>query len=244
MPNDIHSTAVIGEKVKLGDNIKIHAYVVVDGDTEIGDGTEIYPFAVVGVKPQDKKYRGAETKTIIGKNNRIREHVTIHAGTEDGGNITKIGDNNLIMVGVHIAHDCILGNNIVLANNATLAGHVEVDDGAVIGGLSAVHQFVRIGKGAMIGGLSGIERDIIPFGLAMGERANLSGLNLVGLKRSKMDKDDINHIRKLYSELFEMKDGRLFEQRLTEAKDEYNSDLAKEIFEFIDTSTNRGILKK
>ncbi len=188
----------IGANVALDDNVELVSHVTIDGVTTVGSGTKIYPFATIGLAPQDLKYKGESSRLEIGKNNVIREHATIHLGTEGGGMLTKIGDNCLLMVGVHIAHDCKLGNHIVLANNATLAGHVLVDDYVVVGGLSAVHQFVRIGAHAMIGGMSGSERDIIPFGTVIGTRANLGGMNLLGMRRRGFDKEEIHAVRHFF----------------------------------------------
>lgn len=193
---------VIGADVTLEDNVKIHSHVVVEGNTHIGENTQIFPFASIGHIPQDLKFQGEKSRLEIGKNNLIREHVTMNPGTAGGGMITKIGDNCLFMMAAHVAHDCQVGNHVILANNATLAGHVHVGDFAIIGGLSAVHQFVRIGHHAMIGGMSGIESDVIPYGQANGERANLSGLNLVGLKRRGFSREDIHSLRSAYRMLF------------------------------------------
>ncbi len=203
MENSIHPTAIIedgatlGEGVKvgpycvvaatvsLGDNVELKSHVVVEGSTQIGAGTVIFPFAVIGSMTQDKKYKqGEPAKLVIGRNNVIREHVTMNPGHTEPHKMTKIGDNCLFMVASHVAHDCIVGDNVIMANNATLAGHVEVGDCAILGGLSAVRQFVRIGSYAMIGGMSGVEHDVIPYGTVMGERAKLSGLNIVGMKRN------------------------------------------------------------
>lgn len=198
----IGAFCVIGAEVKLGDNVRLHSHVVVEGNTTIGDGTEIFPFASIGHIPQDLKFHGEKSRLEIGKNNIIREHVTMNPGTEGGGLLTKIGDNCLFMMASHVAHDCHVGNNVIMANNATIAGHVHVGDFAIIGGLSAVHQFVRIGHHAMIGGMSGIENDIIPYGQANGERATLAGLNLVGLKRRGFSREDIHALRSAYKMLF------------------------------------------
>ena len=156
--------SLIGSDVVLGDNCEIHGHVVIDGRTRIGSGTKIFPFASIGLPPQDLKYNGEPSELEIGANNVIREHVTMNPGTEGGGMLTKIGDRCLFMVGTHVGHDCQLGDSVIMANNATLAGHVQVMDYAVFGGLSAVHQFVRIGRYAMVGGMTGVERDVIPFG--------------------------------------------------------------------------------
>ena len=183
---EIGPFCVVGDDVKIGEGTILKSHVVVEGDTVIGKNNIIFPFASIGLEPQDLKFKGEKSRVEIGDNNKIREHVTIHLGTQDGAMVTKIGSNCLLMVGVHIAHDCVVGNHVIFANNATLAGHVEVGDHVVIGGLSAVHQFVRIGAGAMIGGMSGVESDVFPNGLVMGERASLAGLNLVGLKRREI----------------------------------------------------------
>ncbi|MFP4312972.1 MAG: acyl-ACP--UDP-N-acetylglucosamine O-acyltransferase [Alphaproteobacteria bacterium] len=193
---------VIGDDVVLGDNCELAAHVVIDGDTHIGEGTKIYSFASIGSPPQDLKHAGEKTQLRIGKNNKIREHVTMNTGTKDGGGLTKVGDNCLFMVGAHVAHDCIIGNNVILANNATLGGHVEVNDFVIIGGMSAVHQFIRIGAYAIIGGFSGVESDVIPYGRVKGERAHLAGLNLIGLERQGFDKSEIKNLQKAYNQLF------------------------------------------
>ena len=192
----------VADEVTIGDNCVLESHVVVSGSTRIGPGSRIYPFASIGHVPQDLKYKGEASRLLIGSNNVIREHVTMNPGTEGGGLLTKVGDNCLFMVGAHVAHDCQLGDNVIMANNATLAGHVEVGDYAILGGLSAVHQFARIGKHAMIGGMSGVENDVIPYGSAMGNRAHLSGLNIVGLKRRGFSRKIIHNLRKAYRLLF------------------------------------------
>ncbi|WP_114391769.1 acyl-ACP--UDP-N-acetylglucosamine O-acyltransferase [Oleisolibacter albus] len=193
---------VVGPDVELGDGVRLISHVVVDGRTRIGSGTVIYPFASIGLPPQDLKYRGEPSELVIGRNNRIREHVTMNPGTEGGGMLTSVGDGGLFMVGVHIGHDCRVGNGVIFANNATLGGHVEVGDYTVIGGLSAVHQFVRIGAHAMIGGMTGVEADVVPFGLVKGERGHLAGLNLVGLERRGFAKEEIHGLRHAFKQLF------------------------------------------
>jgi UDP-N-acetylglucosamine acyltransferase len=199
----IGAYCVVGEHVELGDGVELYSHVCIDGRTKIGANTKIFPFASLGFAPQDLKYHGEPAELIIGERNVIREHVTMNIGTEGGGMVTQIGNDCLFMVAVHVAHDCVVGNRVIMANNATLAGHVQVGDGAVIGGLAAVHQFVRIGEGAMIGGMSGVEADVIPYGSVVGERANLAGLNLVGLKRKGLEREAIHALRGLYRELFE-----------------------------------------
>ncbi|PWC32480.1 acyl-ACP--UDP-N-acetylglucosamine O-acyltransferase [Azospirillum sp. TSO35-2] len=193
---------VVGPDVTLGDGVRLVSHVAVDGRTSIGAETVIYPFASIGHRPQDLKFHGEPSELVIGARNQIREHVTMNPGTEGGGMITRVGDDGLFMMGSHVAHDCVVGNHIIMANNATLGGHVTLGDYVIIGGLSAVRQFVRIGSHAMIGGMSGVENDVIPFGLVMGDRARLAGLNLVGLERRGFKKDDIHALRAAYRMLF------------------------------------------
>lgn len=235
----IHPSAIIAPTAKIADNVQIGPYCVIDGDVAIGSGTQlvshvtvsghttigrnctIYPFTSLGHPPQDLKFKGEASKLVIGDNNMIREQVTMNPGTEGGGLLTAVGDNCLFMVGSHVAHDCKVGNRVIMANNATLGGHVEVGDHAIIGGLAAVHQFVRIGPHAIIGGMSGVEHDVIPFGSVMGERASLAGLNLVGLKRQGFDRDTIHALRNAYKMLFEEEDGTLAE-RSVKTREHYN----------------------
>lgn len=231
---------IVGPDVKLGDGVKLHPHVVVDGRTTIGEKTEIFPFASIGTRPQDLKFHGEESELIIGANNRIREQVTMNPGTEGGGMVTKVGDNGLFMVGAHVAHDCIIGNNVIMANNATLAGHVIVEDFVIIGGLAAVHQFVRIGSHAMIGGMSGVENDVIPFGSVMGERAHLSGLNIVGMKRRGVPKDEIHALRNAYRALFGA-EGTLGERVDEVAATFKDSDAVQGIIRFIRSEASRGL---
>jgi UDP-N-acetylglucosamine acyltransferase len=193
---------VIGANVELGDGVELMSHVVVAGHTTVGADTKIFPFAALGHPPQDLKYKGEPTRLIIGANNVIREHVTMNPGTAGGGSITRVGSHGLFMVATHIAHDCQVGDHVVMANNATLGGHVHVGDFAVLGGLCAIHQYVRIGRFAMIGGMSGVENDVIPFGSVMGERARLSGLNMIGLKRRGFSRKDIHDLRTAYRLLF------------------------------------------
>jgi UDP-N-acetylglucosamine acyltransferase len=193
----------VGPDVILGDNVRLISHVTIAGRTHIGAETTLYPFASIGHPPQDLKYKGEPSRLIIGGKNTIREYVTLQPGTEGGGMVTKIGNNNLFMVAAHVAHDCHVGDHVVLANGATLGGHVHIEDHAIIGGLSAVHQFVRIGAHAIIGGMSGVEHDVIPYGHVKGERAHLSGLNLIGLKRRGFSSEAIQTLRNVYQELFE-----------------------------------------
>ncbi len=236
----IGAFSIIGADVKLGNGVKLHSHIVIDGDTDIGDNSEIFPFASIGTEPQDLKFAGEKSKLIIGKNNKIREYVTMNPGTKGDNLLTEIGDNCLFMISSHIAHDCIIGNNVILANNATLAGHVVVGDFAIIGGLSAVHQFVRIGAHAMIGGMSGVENDVIPFGSVMGERANLSGLNIIGMKRRGFSKNDIHILRNAYKMLFSDQ-GTLIERTNEVAKIFGKNAVVANIVEFINKSSSRGL---
>ncbi len=236
----IGAYSCIGADVVLADNVVIHNHVVLGGKTTIGENTQIFPFASIGLAPQDLKFHGEDTTLEIGKNNMIREHVTMNPGTEGGGSITKIGDDCLFMVGAHVAHDCKVGNHVILANNATLAGHVEVGDYAIIGGLSAVHQFVRIGHQAMIGGMSGIENDIVPYSSATGERASLAGLNLIGLKRRNFSRDDIHALRGAYRMLFASEG--TFEERVSDVVEHFSDNPAvMEIVEFLRADSSRAI---
>lgn len=203
---EIGAYSIIGDDVEIEDNVEIMSHVCVNGCTFIGNKTRVFPFAVLGYQPQDLKYHGEKSQLIIGKNNSIREYVTMHPGTEGGLMKTTVGDGNLFMIGVHIAHDCVIGSNIVMGNNATLGGHVRIDDDVIIGGLSAVHQWVRIGRGAIIGGMSGVERDVIPYGNVKGDRAFLCGLNIVGLRRANIDKREVNSLKKAYEIIFSADD--------------------------------------
>lgn len=230
---------VVGQQVVLGDAVELKSHVVVEGDTEIGNNTVVYPFASIGHIPQDLKFKGEASRLIIGSYNTIREHVTMNPGTEGGGLVTRVGNHCLFMIGSHVAHDCMVGDHVILANNATLAGHVEVGDGAIIGGLSAIHQFVRIGRYAMIGGMSGVDKDVIPFGSVMGERADLSGLNLIGLKRRNIDRDVIHELRGLYKSLFEQESGVL-EERIAQAQSDIQSAEAKELISFLTEDSSRS----
>lgn len=231
---------LVGPDVVLGERVRLLSHVVVEGRTRIGAGTVIYPFASIGHRPQDLKYRDEPSELLIGQNNTIREHVTMNPGTEGGGMVTRVGDNGLFMMGSHVAHDCILGNNVILANNATLAGHVVVGDFAFFGGLSAVHQFVRVGAHAMIGGMSGVENDVIPYGLVMGDRARLSGLNLVGLERRGFSKDAVRNLRAAYRMLFASEG--TFADRLEEVERQYGeAQLVGDMLGFIRSKASRSL---
>ena len=192
---------VVGAKVRLGPGVTLHSHCVVTGATEVGAGTEIHPFAVIGGTPQDLKYQGEETRLVIGARCRIREHVTINIGTDGGGGITRLGDDCLLMAGVHVAHDCQVGDRVILVNNAGLAGHAVVEDDVIVGGLSGVHQWVRVGRGAIIGAVTMVAHDVIPYGLVQAPRGRLDGLNLVGLKRRGLSRADIAALRAAFDTL-------------------------------------------
>ena len=238
---EIGPYCVIGSDVRLGDGCRLKSHVVVEGRTQVGAGTEIFPFTSIGQIPQDLKYQGEPAELVIGKKNVIREHVTMNIGTEGGGMLTKVGDGCLFMAASHVAHDCQVGNNVILANNATLAGHVSVGDFAILGGLSAARQFVRIGKHAMVGGLTGVENDVIPVGTVMGDRARLSGLNLIGLKRRGFTQEQISELRKAYRLLFA--DEGTFQERVDEVAREYaDHEAVADIVAFIRATSSRGAI--
>jgi UDP-N-acetylglucosamine acyltransferase len=231
---------ILGGEVVLGAGVTLIAHIVVDGRTTIGEKTRIFPFASIGLEPQDLKYRGEKSRLVIGRHNTIREHVTMNPGTEGGGMVTRIGDHGLFMVGAHVAHDCQIGDHVIMANNATLAGHVVVEDYALLGGLSAVHQFVRIGQHAMIGGMSGVERDVIPYGQVMGDRARLSGLNIIGMQRRGFSREEIQTLRSAYQFLFSA-DGT-FNDRVTEMAERFGGVApVDDIIAFIRADSTRAI---
>lgn len=231
---------VIGGQVEIGADVQLISHVVVDGITTLGEGTVVYPFASLGHRPQDLKYKGEPSRLVIGKRNQIRENVTMNPGTEGGGMLTSVGDNGLFMVGAHVAHDCRVGDGVIFANNATLGGHVQVGDYVVLGGLSAVHQFVRIGRHVMVGGMSGVENDVIPYATVTGNRAHLSGLNLIGLKRRGYSREDIHALRNAYRLLF-APEGTMAE-RIEEVAAQFK-EIAPvlEILDFITIDSSRAI---
>ena len=253
----IHKTAIIDPSAKVPENIKIGAYCVIGSNVEIGEGTEIqshvsitgntkigknnkiYPFASLGNDPQDLKFSGEQTNLIIGDNNKIREYVTINPGTKGGGGLTKVGNNCLFMVSSHIAHDCNVGNNVILANNVPLGGHANIEDNVIIGGNSAVQQFTRVGRSAMIGGMCGVVRDIIPYGMAHGNRSVLQGLNLIGLRRKNIPNQEIMTLSRAYKEIFK-------NENLTENLNNLNQDYKKnelviEVVNFLEKDKKRPI---
>tara|TARA_B100001250_G_scaffold397964_1_gene405670 strand:- start:2056 stop:2835 length:780 start_codon:yes stop_codon:yes gene_type:complete len=253
----IHKTAIIDSKAKISSNVQIGAYTVIgpnveieektivhshvsiSGHTKIGKENKIYPFASIGNDPQDLKFNGEKTKLIIGDKNTIREYVTINPGTIGGGGETKIGNKSLFMISSHIAHDCMVGDNVIIANNVPLGGHAIIEDNVVIGGNSAVQQFTRIGKMAMIGGMTGVLHDVIPYGLSTGNRNSLQGLNLIGLRRAKFENKDILGLSEAYKEIFATKN-------LTENISKLNGSfqenpLVKNVIEFITKDKKRSI---
>jgi len=231
---------LVGNKVVLADKVRLESHVVISGFTQIGAGTHIFPFASIGHNPQDLKYKGETSRLEIGSNNIIREHVTMNPGTKGGGLLTKVGNNCLFMVASHVAHDCLVGDSVILVNNATLGGHVKIGDFAIIGGLSAVHQFVRIGRHSMIGGCSGVENDVIPYGSIVGNRAHLSGLNLVGLKRRGFSRDTIHDLRRAYRLLFSQEGTQA--ERMADVSELFpNIEPVMEILEFMGAESSRAI---
>ena len=236
---EIGPYCIIGPDVELGSKTKLHSHVSIIGNTKIGANNEIFPFVSIGTDPQDLKYKGEKNSIIIGNNNKFREYVNINPGTEQGGTVTKIGNNNLLMVYCHVAHDCNLGNNIVLANNVQVGGHVIIQDNAIVGGSCAIHQFSRIGKLAMVGGMTGVLSDVIPFGLSLGNRNNLVGLNLIGLRRAKISNDDIKILQNSYDIIFS-------NQNFRSNIDSLNADFkdnkyVKIIIDFINSDKKRPI---
>jgi len=221
----------IGPKVQISDGVELSSNIHIEGNTKIGKETKIFPFASIGTSPQDLKYKGENNSLEIGENNTIREYVTINPGTEGGGGKTVIGNNCLFMISSHVAHDCNIGNDVVVANNVPLGGHVTVEDSVIIGGNSAVQQFTRIGRLAMIGGMTGVLKDVIPFGLSFGNRNYLKGLNLIGLRRSKYENKEIIELGEAYKRIFSP--GNLYEN-VNKINGEYKeNNLVKEVTSFI-----------
>ena len=253
----IHKTAIVDVKTKISDNVKIgpycyigpdveigsntvlHSHVNIVGNTKIGENNQIYPFSSIGTPPQDLKYKGEKNSLIIGNNNKFREYVNINPGTEQGGGVTTVGDNNLFMVYCHVAHDCVISNNIVLANNVQVGGHVSIQNNAIVGGSCAIHQFSRIGESAMVGGMTGVLSDVIPFGLSMGNRNNLMGLNLIGLRRSKVSNENIKKIQLAYEVIFKTPSFRENIEGLN--SDLKNNEFVKKILNFINSDKKRPI---
>ena len=242
---EIGPWCVVGPEVVIEPGVRLISHVVVDGDTVIGPGVVVYPFCTVGLAPQDLKYRGEPTRTVIGARTQLREHCTIHRGTVTGSGVTRVGADCLLMAVVHVAHDCELGDGVIVANNVVMGGHVTIGDGAVIGGATALHQFVRIGRAAMVGGASGVEADVIPFGTVLGNRARLTGLNVVGLKRRGVDRAGLHRLRTAFRLLFarDAAAGQVFAQRLAEARTLADDPLVAELLTFIDVPSRRGLVR-
>ena len=236
---EIGPYSTIGPNVIIHENVIIQSHVNITGYTTIGKDNKIYPFASIGNDPQDMKYNGEKTELVIGDKNTIREYTTINPGTLQGGGVTKVGNNNLIMIGAHIAHDCIIGNNIVIANNAAIAGHAEIQDYVILGGNCGVHQFTRIGKMAMIGGMTGVSRDVIPYGLSTGNRNVLNGVNLVGLRRVKTPNKEIIELSETYKEIFKTENLNENLEKLDPNVRE--NPLVNEVIEFINKDKKRPI---
>jgi UDP-N-acetylglucosamine acyltransferase len=231
--------SIIGPNVEIGEDTVINSHVSIAGHTKIGKKNKIYPFASIGNNPQDLKYNGEKSYLEIGDSNTIREYVSINPGTDGGGRLTKIGSNCLFMVSSHVAHDCVIGDNVVAVNNVAIGGHVQIDDNAIIGGNSAIHQFIRIGKFAMIGGICAVIRDVIPYGLVHGNRSVLQGINLVGLRRNNIPNQEIVLLSKAYKEIF--KSENLSENLKNLSEELKKNELVIEILKFIQKDKKRPI---
>jgi UDP-N-acetylglucosamine acyltransferase len=259
MPAFVHETAIVsstatigdgchigpfctvGDEVSLAENVRLESHVVIDGPTSIGESTRVFPFASIGLAPQDLKYAGEPTSTEIGKRNQIREFVTVHRGTSGGGGVTRVGDDNLLMAQAHVAHDCQIGNNVIMANAATLAGHVEISDRANIGAYSGVHQFCRVGYEAFVGGYSVVVKDAPPFAIIQGNHAKCYGLNRIGMKRRGYARETIEKLSHAFHLLLSSKlnTTQAVEKIKAEITDCSEVDL---LVEFIKTS-KRGVVK-
>ena len=258
---EIHPTALVARGAELGlgvrvgpfctvgphavieDGVRLVSHVVVDGDTRIGRDTALYPFCTVGLEPQDTKYRGEPTRCEIGARTQVREHCTIHRGTANGRGVTTVGADCMVLVAAHVAHDCVIGDHVLLVNNVVMGGHVSIGEHAYIGGAAALHQFVRIGRGAIVGGVSGVEADVPPFASVIGNRARLAGLNVVGLKRRGFSKAQIQRLRAAYRLLFSS--GGVFAQRLEETRALHGDDrLVAELIAFIEAPSHRGLIRR
>ncbi|WP_170437468.1 acyl-ACP--UDP-N-acetylglucosamine O-acyltransferase [Ruegeria arenilitoris] len=230
----------VGPQVRLGDRVELKSHVVVTGETSIGDDCVIFNFSVIGEIPQDLKFGGENTRLEIGKRNRIREHVTVNTGTEGGGGVTRIGDDCLLMAGVHVAHDVQIGNRVIMVNHSGAAGHCIIEDDVIIGGISGLHQWVRVGRGAIIGALTMVPNDVIPYGLVQASRGELEGLNLVGLKRRGVSRADISALRAAFRELSEGEG--TFMDRAKRLGDSTDSDYVRQIVEFVTGESDRSFL--
>ncbi|WP_340119103.1 acyl-ACP--UDP-N-acetylglucosamine O-acyltransferase [Pelagibius sp. 7325] len=233
---------VVGPHVSLGEGVRLHSHVVIDGRTTVGARTQIYPFSSIGQPPQDLKYKGEPSELRLGTDNVIREHVTMNTGTEGGGMVTRIGNRCLFMPGSHVAHDCRIGDNVIMANHTTLAGHVVLEDHVIMGGLSGAQQFVRIGRGAIIGAMAGAKSDVIPYGMVMGRPGLLAGLNLVGLKRAGVDSKEIQALMKAYEHLFGTEG--TFAERIDTVAESYGGRATVDaVVGFLRAETSRPILR-
>ncbi len=230
----------VGAQAKLGERVELKSHVVVTGDTVIGDETVVFNFSVIGEIPQDLKFGGENTRLEIGKRNRIREHVTVNTGTEGGGGVTRIGDDCLLMAGVHVAHDVQIGNRVIMVNHAGAAGHCIIEDDVIVGGISGLHQWVRVGRGAIIGALTMVPNDVIPYGLVQAPRGELDGLNLVGLKRKGVSREDISALRAAFKEL-STGDGT-FMERAHRVGSENESEYVQRIVDFVTGQSDRSFL--
>ncbi|TDT77730.1 acyl-[acyl-carrier-protein]--UDP-N-acetylglucosamine O-acyltransferase [Litoreibacter halocynthiae] len=230
----------VGANVSLASGVELKSHVVVTGKTSIGEGTVVFPFAVIGEIPQDLKFDGEETRLEIGARNRIREGVTMNTGTSGGGGLTKVGDDCLFMTGAHVGHDAIVGNGVIMANQAALAGHCIIEDKVIIGGLAGIHQFVRIGRGAIIGAVTMVTNDVIPYGLVQAPRGELDGLNYVGLKRAGVSRADITALRAAY-QMLRQGDGA-FQDRARRLAEETDSEYVREVVDFILGDSGRSFL--
>ncbi len=232
--------SLVGANVTLGAGVVLKSHVVVSGVTNIDDETVVFPGAVIGEIPQDLKFRGEETRLTIGKRNRIREGVTMNTGTEGGGGVTLVGDDCLFMTGAHVAHDAQVGDRVIVANQGAIAGHCIIEDDVIIGGLSGIHQFVRIGKGAIIGAVTMVTNDVIPYGLVQAPRGELDGLNLVGLKRKGVAREDITALRAAFQMLAQGEGA--FQDRARRLGEEAESEYVREIVDFVLGASDRSFL--
>ncbi|MEM6941753.1 MAG: acyl-ACP--UDP-N-acetylglucosamine O-acyltransferase [Pseudomonadota bacterium] len=231
---------VVGSNVVLRANVELKSHAIVTGRTEIGAGTVVFPFAVIGEIPQDLKFKGEASHLIVGERNRIREHVTMNCGTAGGGGVTRVGDDGLFMAGCHIAHDAVVGNRVVVVNNAAVAGHCVIEDDVIIGGLAGIHQHVRVGQGAIIGAVTMVTNDVIPYGLVQAPRGHLDGLNLVGLKRRGVKRADITALRAAF-QMLAQGEGTFYD-RAQRLADETESDYVRKIAAFVMADTGRHFL--
>ena len=230
----------VGPQVILAAGVELKSHVVAAGRTTIGEDTVVFSFSVIGEIPQDLKFKGEATQLVIGKRNRIREHVTMNCGTEGGGGVTRVGDDGLFMAGCHVAHDAHIGDRVILVNSVAIAGHCVLEDDVIVGGLSGVHQFVRIGRGAIIGAVTMVTNDVIPYGLVQAPRGELDGLNLVGLKRRGVERSDITALRAAFQMLAQGEG--TFQARALRLKEETSSAYVREIVDFITADSDRHFL--